>query len=145
MKQVMWLVVIATVVLVALPAWTACPVHPTPGLYATTNGTILPGRASEAWCAGLGPGVPGNIENGMSWDATAGALGSQWHVWDMTIDASGAQEVSRHLDTHGNGWIDYVTNYTGGQFWLTKNHTWSDGVNDLTGQLTYYNVSARVT
>jgi len=146
MKLLKLICVTAAIVLVAAPAWTACPVHPVPGVYTTTNGTILPGHASEAWCAGMGPGVPGNTENAMSWGPPLGpSLGAQWHVWGMAIDPAGAQEVRRFFLPNGNGYIDYTTNYVGGQFWLSKLHTWGDGINDLTGQINYYNVQARVT
>jgi hypothetical protein len=135
----------AAVLFVAVTVWAGCPIHPNPGIYTTTNGSILPGRASEAWCdpLHLQPGYPGNTQNAESWNGAA--LATQWRVWGQTIDAAGAQETARSVDAYGNGWIDYVTNYVGGQFWLSKFHTWSDGANDLTGTLTYFNVGARVT
>jgi hypothetical protein len=77
----------------------------------------------------------------MSW---GGALGTQWRLWGQTIDATGAVEVANTVDADGNGYIDYATNYTGGQFWLTGAHTWSLDGQDLTGVLTYYNVGTRV-
>jgi hypothetical protein len=115
---------------------------PKDGVYSTSNGTLLGGRASEAWCSGAGPGQAGNTENAMSWDGAN--LGAQWKVWDMAIDASGAVETARHLDSQGTGWIDYATNYTGGRFWLSGDNGWGDGSTDYTGALTYYNVGARV-
>ena len=128
---------------IAMPVAASCLVHPVPGIYTTTNGTILPGRDSEAWCTIASPGVPGNTDNAMSWDGAT--LGGQWHVWGMHINAAGAVEQRRFFLPNGNGYIDYSTDYDGGQFWLSKNHTWGDGVNDLTGILTYMNVQARVT
>ncbi len=137
------LLVAGAIVLFAAPAWTVCPVHPNPGTYSTYAGTIMPGRDSEAWCTGAGPGKPGNTDNAESWNGTT--LGSQWRVWGMQIDANGGVETGRNLDASGNGWIDYRTNYTGGQFWLSRSHTWSDGINDLTGAVSYFNVATRVT
>ncbi len=129
-----------TLVLVLGLAASALAGCPDSGYYRTSNGTLLPGRVSEAWCNG-GPGQPGNTENAMSWDGT---LGMQWKVWGQAIDAVGAVEVENTVDVNGDGYIDYVTNYTGGQFWLSGAHIWSlDGL-DITGSLTYYNVAARV-
>lgn len=137
--------IVLAIVFVAAAVWAECPIHPNPGIYRTTNGSILPGRVSEAWCDPLHlmPGYPGNTENAESWNGAL--LGAQWRVWGQAIDQFGAQETARSVDAYGNGWIDYVTNYVGGQFWLSKFHTWSDGVNDLTGQVTYFNVGARIT
>jgi len=142
MKLAKFFIVASALVLVAMPLTAGCPVHPVPGVYSTTDGTILAGRDSEAWCTVASPGVPGNTDDAMSWDGVN--LGAQWHVWGMQIDATGAVEQRRFFLPNGNGWIEYLTNYTGGQFWLSRFHTWSDGVNDLTGTLTYFNVLARV-
>jgi hypothetical protein len=143
MKLVKLLFAAALIVMLAAPAWTACPVHPNPGVYSTYAGTLLPGRDSEAWCTGIGPGRPGNTDNAQSWNGVA--LGTQWKVWGMQIDQNGGVETARNVDAFGNGWIQYQTNYLGGQFWLSKNHTWSDGINDLTGNITYFNASTRIT
>ena len=62
----------------------------------------------------------------------------------MSIDAAGAVEVDRDVDGTGFGWIDYVTNYEGGRFWLEGTTSWSDGT-DLEGDVTICNVNARVT
>jgi hypothetical protein len=78
----------------------------------------------------------------MSWDGAS--LGAQWKVWGMAIDVSGAVETARHIDGSGNGWIDYQTNYTGGQFWMSGSGPWGSGGGDFTGTVTYYNVGARV-
>jgi hypothetical protein len=129
-------------IVTASTAFGNCTHPPKDGIYTTSNGTLLGGRVSEAWCSGLGPGRPGNTENAMSWDGTN--LGLQWRVWGQAIDASGAVETARHFDANGNGWIDYVTNYDGGQFWLSANHLWGDGTTNYTGTITYYNVGARV-
>ncbi len=116
---------------------------PNQGMYSTYAGTLLPGRVSEGWCGvPVQGGVPGNTENAMSWDGAA--LAGQWHVWGMAIDADGAGETGRDLDATGSGWIDYVTNYEGGQFWLDGNH-FGTGAMDLTGTIDYYNVSTRFT
>jgi len=64
----------------------------------------------------------------------------------MQIDQNGAQETGRDIDAEGSGWIDYVTNYEGGRFWLDGNHFGPPGsVSEFTGNITYYNVSTRVT
>lgn len=117
---------------------------PFPGNYTTNDFTILPGRSSEAWCDPLqqNGGVPGNTQNAMSWDGTM--LGSQWHFWGMEINGDGAIMTHYGLDANGTGFIDYTTNYTGGQFWLWGGHSWSDGT-DLTGMVNYLNVGAKVT
>ncbi len=136
-----WMLILATLaVLFAVGSHAQCPV---PGTYSTYTTTVLPGRASEAWCGDVGPGVPGNTEDALSWDGVA--LGGQWRAWGMYIDETGAVESGRDMDGFGNGWIDYETGYLGGQFWLTKDHTWGDGITDPTGTITYYNVGTRVT
>jgi len=134
---------ILLVTVLASAAFGECAHSPKDGIYATTNGTILGGRASEAWCGGTGPGQPGNTENAMSWNGVN--LGAQWKVWGMSIDPTGAVESARYFDANGNGWIDYNTTYNGGQFWLSGSHLWGDGSTDYTGTLTYYNVGARVS
>jgi hypothetical protein len=79
----------------------------------------------------------------MSWDGSV--VGSQWAAWGMAIDANGAVLVSDTVDEFGNGVRTYSTDYIGGSFWLTEDHTWSDGVNSLSGDLNEYNVIARLT
>lgn len=115
--------------------------------WSTTNGTMLGGRASEAWCGvppyPLQPGVPGNTQNAMSWNGTA--LGTQWKAWGMSINAAGAVLLSDLVDANGNGSRTYGTHYDGGQFWLSASNTWSDGVSDLTGMLTSYYVVITIT
>ncbi|MBU2501699.1 hypothetical protein KJ682_10265 [bacterium] len=117
------------------------------GAWATYNGTMLGGRASEAWCgvdgAPLQPGMPGNTQNAMSWNGSA--LGTEWKAFGMAIDANGATLIDDSLDGFGNGSRTYSTDYVGGEFWMTKNNTWSDGVADLSGQLTSYQVVATIT
>lgn len=137
MRLVKFLIVPALLA-AALPALAACP--NSAGYYTTTNGTLLPGRASEAWCAG-GPGQPGNVENAESWSGAA--LGTQWKMWGMTIDANGAVEVGRR-QLGAYLYIDYATDYDGGQFWLSGAYPWAEGV-DLVGHLTAYHVSTTVT
>jgi hypothetical protein len=129
------------VLVLAMPALAACPNAPKDGIYTTSNGTILGGRASEAWCTGAGPGRAGNTESAMSWDGAN--LGAQWKVFGMTSE--GAVETARYFDAHGNGWIDYATNYTGGNFWLSGAGNWGNGAADYSGAVTYFNVGARVT
>ncbi len=123
----------------ATAAWAACP--NANGIFGTTNGTMIPGRVSEAWCTG-GAGLPGNTENGMSWDGAT--LGGQWMVWGMQVNAAGAiQTGMRVLGPYT--YVDYATDYDGGQFWLTRNGPWSDGLADLTGNVTAYHVATTVT
>ncbi len=141
------LLAIALIAFIASPAFTQCnwpTTKPNDGTY-VAPGVLLSGRVSEAWCSGTGPGVPGNMENAMSWDPTTLTLGGQWKVWGMAIDATGAVETARSIDGSGNGWIDYTTNYNGGQFWLSGSGPWGGGATNFTGYLTYYNVSTRVS
>lgn len=140
MRKVKVLLSVALLLVLAAPVLATCPNMNGP--FTTLNGTLLPGRVSEAWCTGAGPGVPGNMENAESWDGTA--LGTQWRIWGMTINATGAVMVGQR--TIGSYmYIDYVTDYDGGQFWLSRNYAWSDGTGDLTGTLTSYHVSTTVT
>ena len=144
MKMAKLFSVMALVMLIAATGWANCLIHPKAGVYQTYDYTLLPGRVSEAWCTPgyQQPGVPGNTENAMSWGPP---LGAQWHVWGQAIDAAGPQISKQYWSSPGNGWIEYITNYVGGQAWLSRFHTWGDGVHDLTATLTYYNVTARVT
>lgn len=138
MRMVKVVLILAALAVAAAPAFAACP--NTAGSYSTTDGTLLAGRASEAWCAG-GPGQPGDMENTMSWDGAT--LGGQWKMWGMTIDANGAILVNTR--TFGPyTYLDYATDYEGGQFWLSGAHTWAAGV-DLVGHLTAYHVATTVT
>jgi len=140
--------VLAFVFVAALGVCSAAAVfaqgHPcVEGFWTTSDGSLSSGRISEAWCGDpQQPGVPGNMLNAMSWDGAV--LGAQWRVWGMAIDGSGAVETGRSIDATGFGWIDYVTNYEGGELWLAGGHTWSDGT-DLTGLVTLCSVGARVT
>ncbi len=143
MKLLRIALVTALAMLFATAVLAQCAHQPVPGTYKTLDGSMIGGRASEAFCSGVGAGVPGDMQNAMSWNGAA--LGTQWKIWGMTIDAAGAVETSRFLDASGTGWIDYVTNYTGGQFWLSGAHTWGDGLGDFTGTITYYNVGAKVS
>ncbi len=117
---------------------------PYAGIYSSSAGTLLEGRSSEAWCtpAEQRAGYPGNTEDAMSWDGTM--LNSQWHFWGMYIDGNGAVLQTNTVDANGNGFVDYSTNYLGGQFWLWGGHSWGDGT-DLTGTVTLLNVGTRIT
>jgi hypothetical protein len=116
---------------------------PFEGAWTAPGGGLLEGRISEAWCySPFSPGQPGNTLNAQSWDGAA--LGTQWKVWGMSIDATGAAEVDSDINRAGFGWIDYRTNYEGGRFWLVGSGAWSDGT-DLEGDVTVCNVNARVT
>lgn len=116
---------------------------PYEGSWTAPSGGLLEGRISEAWCLSpFSPGIPGNSLDAQSWDGAA--LGTQWRFWGMYIDAAGAVEVGRDVDATGFGWIDYVTNYEGGRFWLEGTTAWSDGT-DLEGDVSLCSVSARVT
>jgi hypothetical protein len=124
----------------AAPVLATCP--NLNGPFSTMDGTLLGGRVSEAWCTGAGPGVPGNMENALSWDGAA--LGTQWKLWGMTINAAGAVMVASRV-VGSYMYIDYVTDYDGGEFWLSRNFAWSDGTGDLTGDITSYHVTTTVT
>jgi len=116
---------------------------PYEGAWSTQDATLDGGRASEGWCgAVLMPGQPGNTLAAMSWDGSV--LGQAWMFYGMTIGPDGAVETGRSIDPTGFGWIDYETDYTGGNFWLVGTGDWSDGTN-LTGTVTLCNVGARVT
>lgn len=143
MKLLKMALVMSLVLLVATYAFAGCPHKPKDGIYSTNTGALIGGRVSEAYCTGVGPGVPGNMQNAMSWNGAA--LGTQWKIWGMAIDGAGAVETGRFFDAYGNGWIDYVTNYTGGQFWLSGAGAWGDGLGDFSGAITYYNVGAKVS
>ena len=143
MKLLKILIVLSLIMLIASSLFAACVHKPKDGEYSTTTKSILGGRASEAFCSGVGPGRVGNTQNAMSWDGVT--LGSQWRLWGMAIDEPGAVMTGSYFDAYGNGWEDYVTSYIGGQFWLSGAHTWGDGLGDFTGTITYYNVGAKVS
>ncbi|RJR27685.1 MAG: hypothetical protein C4574_05920 [Candidatus Latescibacterota bacterium] len=143
MKLLRMFLVVALAMLVSSVVAAQCAHQPVPGSYKTLDGTMIGGRASEAFCSGAGPGVPGNTQNAESWNGAA--LGTQWKIWGMAIDAAGAVETARSINSSGTGWIDYVTNYAGGFFWLSGSHTWGDGLGDFSGTITYYNVGTKVS
>jgi hypothetical protein len=143
MKSCKLLLILSVLMILASSVFGECLNQPKDGIYTTSGGSMIGGRASEAWCTGVGPGRPGNTENAMSWDGAI--LGGQWKVWGQAIDANGAVETGRNLDGNGNGWIDYQTTYTGGQFWLSGSGAWGNGTGDFTGTVAYYNVDARVS
>lgn len=127
-------------ILLAASASAQCP--GTVGAFSSNDGgPVLNGRVSEAWCAGA-PGQPGNLENAYSWDGAV--LGTQWHVWDMAIDAAGATLIADNVDGYGNGTRTYQTFYAGGQFFLAGTGPWGDG-GDLTGTLTSFVVYTTIT
>lgn len=118
------------------------------GQWRTIDGTMIGGRATEAWCGADGNpvrgGQTGNTQTAMSWDGVS--LGTQWRAWGMAIDANGAFPLSDTVDpVSGDGIRTYSTNYIGGEFWLTRDHTWSDGIADPSGVLTSFNVVATLT
>ncbi|MDD3643158.1 MAG: hypothetical protein PHQ19_06825 [Candidatus Krumholzibacteria bacterium] len=116
---------------------------PYEGFWTTTDGSLTGGRISEAWCgAQLQPGVPGNTLYVMSYNGAS--LGLLYVFVGMAIDENGAVETGRDINASGFGWIDYITNYVGGNFWLEGDHTWSDGT-DLSGSVASCEVGARVT
>ncbi len=132
-------------IIAAGPALAQCP--NAIDTWSTTTGTMLGGRASEAWCGANGMpvmgGVPGNTQNAQSWDGAA--LGTQWQATGMQIDATGAVLISDTVDGNGNGQRTYISHYTGGQFWLSRDHTWADGLADLSGALNSYQVIITIT
>ena len=142
MKTLQMIILLTAMALLALPAWSQCP--DATGLWTTTDGSMLGGRASEAWCTAAAQygGVPGNTQNAMSWDGVS--LGTQWRAWGMAIDANGATLVADNV-VGGNGTRTYQTFYDGGQFWLAGGHTWGDGINDLNGVLDFFQVDATIT
>ncbi|MDZ7798190.1 MAG: hypothetical protein U5L76_01080 [Patescibacteria group bacterium] len=131
--------IIMFVLLFACSVSADCLYPPNDGIYTTTDETILGGRASEAWCSG-NPGQAGNTINAMSWNGTT--LAGQWKVWGMISE--GAVETARDIDENGTGWIDYVTDYNEGRFWL-DGETFGSGLMDYQGDISYFNVSTRVS
>lgn len=150
MKRMQMFPVIVLAVALAAPAALLAQDHPCgegavpyEGFWTTTDGSLTGAHISEGWCGTpQQPGVPGNTLYVMSWNGAS--LGALYVFSGMAIDGSGAVETGRYFDANGFGWIDYVTNYTGGSFWLDGGHTWSDGT-DLTGMITSCEVGARVT
>ncbi len=127
-------------ILVAGTVTAGCP--SVDGLFTYADGSLMTGRASEGWCGG-NPGQPGNMENAYSWDGAA--LGTEWHIWGMAVDAAGAQLLYSTVDASGNGLAAYGTNYDGGQVWLSKDGAWGDGTVDLVGTVNYCRVDIQVT
>ncbi len=78
----------------------------------------------------------------MSWDGVA--LGTQWAVEGMAI-ASPPTIVGSSMDANNTGWVEYLTYYDGGTFWLSKDGPWGDGYSDLIGDVENYSVTIRVT
>lgn len=116
------------------------------GQWSTSTGTLIGGRASEAYCTSVMQfgGVPGNTQDAQSWNGTT--LGTQWRAWGMAIDAAGAQLIGDTVDPGtGNGTRTYQTFYLGGQFWLSRDETWADGLADLTGDLRDFQVITTLT
>jgi hypothetical protein len=144
MKTLRLTTVLALAIAITGVAVAGCPDS---GYFFSLDGTMMTGRASEAWCGADGNpvqgGQPGNTENAESWDGSV--LGTQWKIWGMAIDATGAVQVASDIDGFGNGWIDYETNYVGGEFWMSGDHTWSIDGMDLTGVITQYNVLTRMS
>jgi hypothetical protein len=144
MKMILTTLLILTCV--AVTATAQCP--NAVGQWTTNNGSLFCGRASEAYCAAYGypavGGVPGNTQNAMSFDGVA--LGTQWRAYGMEIDANGAVLISDTVDPGtGTGAQTYHTHYDGGQFWLSRNYSWADGLADLTGQLTSFLVVTTIS
>jgi hypothetical protein len=152
MKVLKTLLVVAGMMLLATAAsaqFCGCPDDHIPyqRIWMTYDGSLLPGRVSEAWCTTdppqyFRPGAPGNTEYAQSWDGAN--LGAQWEVWGMQIDGNGANISGQSMDANGTGWIDYVTNYEGGRFWLSGAYFGPPGSVDFEGSITYYNVGTRI-
>jgi hypothetical protein len=102
---------------------------------------LLQGRASEAWCDGA-PMEIGNTQNVQSWDGAA--LGTEWHLYDMAIDAAGVQILVDNV-VDGNGIRIYQAGYENGRFSLSGDGAWTDDTTELTGVLSDYIVVTTVT
>ena len=150
MKRMHMFPVIVLAIAFAAPVALLGQVHPCgegavpyEGFWTTTDASLTGGRISEAFCGSpIGPGVEDNTLNAQSWNGAT--LGLLWVFSGMAIDEDGAVETGQSINDSGFGWIDYITNYIGGTFWLDGGHTWSDGT-DLTGVVTGCSVGARVT
>jgi hypothetical protein len=141
MKMAKVFVISIVVLLFAVAAWSQCP---WPGEYSTTDGTLLGGRSSEAWCSGVGPGQIGNTENAMSWDPVSGLLGTQWMAWGMSI-AEDPLLIYDGVDGNGNGVRVWQTTYEGGQFWLAGGGYFGPGSDPFDGQIYNFEVTATQT
>ena len=137
---------VLTLALVALLATTAlanCP--DLTGIWSSIDNPehneMLVGRYAEGWCNG-NPGEAGNIQNAMSWNGST--LMTEWHIWDMTINAAGPYVVYDGV-TGGNGIQIIQTQYDGGQFWLSGSNIWTDDAEDLFGDIQDYLVVTTVT
>ena len=139
-----FLLTLFAIIVIAASASAQCP--DAMGQWSTTDGTMIGGRASEAYCTPSMQygGVPGNTQNAESWNGTT--LGTQWRAWDMSIDDNGAVLIVDTVDpATGDGTQTYQTMYLNGQFWLDRDENWADGLADLTGDLTNFQVISTLT
>lgn len=136
-------ILVAAIVMVGGAAPANCP--DVIGIFSYSNGLLLGGRASEAWCGAGGepvaPGRPGNTLNAESWDGTN--LGTQWKLWGMV--SLGAVLVSDTVNAFGNGTRTYQTSYDGGQFWLAGDGAWTTGDVELNGTASNFVVVTTIT
>jgi len=140
MKNVYKAILFSIILFSFTTAYAAGPIN---GTYMSNAGTLMEGRASESFCSypTYGAGVPGNMQNCMSWDGTS--LQTQWRVWGMEINENGAVLNDEFIDGDGNGYREYVTVYNGGKFWLSGSHIWGD--EDYYGTINFYRVTATMT
>ena len=117
------------VIVTMLLATTVLAQCPMPGTYYP-----MCGRASEAFCTGVGNGQAGNTINAMSWDGTN--LGTQWRVWGQAIldeapDGGANPAMTEAIDpVTGNGTRTYYTYYGPGNLWIA-----ADGPGAYEGEL----------
>ena len=122
MRSTLTMLTACALMLLALPVLAQCPM---PGTYYPTCG-----RASEAYCTGVGAGQTGNTINAMSWDGTSMALGAEWKLWGQAILATAPgggpnPTMSEDIDAGGNGTRTYYTYYGPGNIWLTDAGPWA--------------------
>ena len=100
---------------------------------------MLPGRFSESFVDPGSHGQVGNTLHALSYDAMSG-LGSQWKLY-LRVDRVSRRASSPTRRVSGTGEVTYRTEYTGGQFWMSKIGPWGDGTVDYTGTIDIFTVT----
>lgn len=104
----------------------------------TQGGPVLDGHFSESWVPGGGAGQIGNTINAQSWDMNLG-LGTEWTFYCASIAAAPVL-IEDSRDGNGTGDVVYQTEYSGGDFFLSKDGPWGDGSEDYFGAIDLFSV-----